>query len=162
MPVRGGEEKTQVLGRSVFLLLAGLVILLDQVTKALALTFLVPGESQPIFPNIFHLTLVENQGIAFGLFQGSDRILFILITVSIAVLIWIGFRSNRARLRTQAALGLILGGAVGNWVDRIRAGAVIDFLDFRIWPVFNVADMAITVGVGLFLLDLLRKQKHVA
>jgi signal peptidase II len=146
----------------VFLLLAGGVILLDQLTKALALAFLVPGETRPLLPNLFHLTLVENEGIAFGLFQGAEQFLFVLITASIFVLILIGFRSAPARIKTQAALGLILGGAVGNWVDRLRVGAVIDFLDFRIWPVFNLADTAITVGVGLFLLDLIRKPKHAA
>ena len=110
-----------------------------------------------VLPRIFHLTLVENQGIAFGFFQGGEKILLVMITLSILVLTGVGICSRPERLKTQWGIGLILGGALGNWVDRIRFGAVVDFLDFRIWPVFNLADTAISVGVGLFLLDLFRK-----
>lgn len=133
--------------------MAAFVVFLDQIGKFFAETFLVPGLSRPVLPNLFHLTLVENRGIAFGLFRGADEILFLVITFSILVLFGVGFRPETARKRTQGGIGLILGGAVGNWIDRVRVGAVIDFLDFRIWPVFNLADTAITVGVGLFLLD---------
>ena len=160
MPVRTGEEETAGLSRKFFLLLAGLVLLLDQFSKALALKFLVLGTSRPVLAPLFHLTLVENQGIAFGLFQGFDKLLFVTVTVSIGVLVYLGFRSER--WVNQWGMGLILGGAVGNWLDRVRVGAVIDFLDFRIWPVFNFADTAITLGVGLFLLDLLKGQKRVS
>lgn len=157
MSVGRGEEETPFLGRRLFLLLAGFVLLLDQLTKALARTFLTRGASRSVLPPLFHLTLVENQGIAFGLFQGGEKIILALITFSIGLLILVGFRSHPERLSTQWGIGLILGGALGNWVDRIRLGAVVDFLDFRIWPVFNLADTAISVGVGLFLLELLKK-----
>ena len=121
------------------------------------------GESLAVLPSVFHLTLIRNRGIAFGLFDGFDRILFFAISASILVLAVIGHRLWRSlpknaaqpvsgRGLERAALALILGGAVGNWIDRMRFGAVIDFLDFRIWPVFNVADSAITLGVGLYLL----------
>lgn len=153
-----GEEKTPSLARGIFLLLAGFILLADQLTKFLAQTTLIPGISRPVINNFFHLTLVENQGIAFGLFQGADKILLIIITLSIAILIAVGFRVSPLHVKTQWGIGLILGGAAGNWIDRIRFGAVIDFLDFRIWPVFNVADSAITLGVGIFLLELLTKR----
>ena len=133
------------------------MVLADQLTKVLAQTFLTPGVSLPVIGQLFHLTLVQNQGIAFGLFQGAEKVLLVIITLSIGVLVFFGFRSHRERWMTQGGIGLILGGALGNWIDRIRVGAVIDFLDFRIWPVFNLADTAITVGVGLFLLELLKK-----
>ena len=152
-----GEEKTPIKRRGIFFPLAGFVLLLDQLTKALANRFLIPGASQPVFPPVFHLTLVENQGIAFGLFQNGEKILLAVISASICVLAAVGFYSHSERMKVQWGIGLILGGAVGNWVDRIRLGAVIDFLDFRIWPVFNLADMAITIGVGLFFLDLIKK-----
>jgi len=119
----------------------------------------VSGESRPVFPGAFHLTLIQNQGIAFGLFHDSGAVLFALITVSIAVLALLGLGTAPARLLTHAGIGLILGGALGNWVDRIRVGAVIDFLDFRVWPVFNLADSAITLGVGLFLWELVFLKK---
>jgi signal peptidase II len=151
-----GEEKTPSLARGIFLLLAGFILLVDQGTKFLAQTYLLPGTSRPVVANFFHLTLVENQGIAFGLLEGADRFLLVVITLSIAVLFTVGFRVRPPHVKTQWGIGLILGGAAGNWMDRIRFGAVIDFLDFRIWPVFNVADSAITIGVGIFLLDLLR------
>jgi len=160
--IRRGEEKTQRLGRGFFLLLAGLVFLLDQFTKALALHFLIPGASQPVLPSVFHLTLVKNQGIAFGLFQGFDSLLLWAIAASIGILTFLGFRTDPARRTNTWGIGFILGGALGNWVDRIRVGAVIDFLDFRIWPVFNFADTAITVGVGLFLLELLKGRDRVS
>ena len=151
MSVRRGEEKTPSVSRIFFLLLAGFVVLLDQLTKALAETFLTPGTSHPVVAHVFHLTLVENQGIAFGLFPGADKSLLVIITLSIAILIAVGLRSAKLPWKTHVGIGLILGGALGNWIDRIRVGAVIDFLDFRVWPVFNLADSAITIGVCLYL-----------
>ncbi len=125
------------------------------------------GQSLPVLPPVFHLTLVHNRGIAFGLFDGFDRLLLIAISLSIVVLTVIGHRLWQPLPKSQAgtapgsgleraAMALILGGAAGNWIDRMRFGAVIDFLDFRVWPVFNVADSAITVGVGLYLLYFLK------
>jgi len=155
VPSGRGEEETSIASRGIFLPLAAFVVLVDQLTKALAQFFLSPGISHPVLPPIFHLTLVENRGIAFGFFQGGDKILFVVITVSILVLAVIGFRTSPERVRNHLGIGLILGGALGNWVDRIRIGAVVDFLGFWIWPVFNLADTAITVGVGIFLLRFL-------
>lgn len=160
--VRRGEEKTPVLKRLSSLFLAGGVVLLDQLTKAIAETSLVPGISQPVLDPFFHLTLVRNPGIAFGLFQNVGSLLFVIITASILALGLVGVRLGNSPSMTPYGIGLILGGAVGNWIDRVRGGAVIDFLDFRIWPVFNLADTAITVGVGLFLLDFFRSRRRVS
>lgn len=157
MPVGRGEEITAVANRGIFLLLVSVVVLLDQLTKALAQTYLTWGRSYPVFPPFFYLTLVENEGIAFGLFQDFGEALFFIITLSIIGLIILSFCSNPFRIKTQVGMGCILGGAVGNWLDRLRFGAVIDFLDFRIWPVFNLADCSITIGVGIFLLGFLDK-----
>jgi signal peptidase II len=115
------------------------------------------GDSLPIIPDFFHLTLVHNRGIAFGLFGGYDQLLLLTISLSIAILAVIGHRlwkkrEGRFLTLNRIAIALIFAGAVGNWLDRLRYGAVIDFFDFRIWPVFNVADMAISVGVGLYLI----------
>ena len=82
--------------------------------------------------------------------------------LSIIILIFFGLRTAPRHWTNPWGIGLILGGALGNWVDRIRVGAVIDFLDFQIWPVFNFADTAITIGVGLFFLEMLKKQNHVS
>ena len=131
---------------------------MDQITKFWAVSFLSLGESLPLFPEVFHLTLVYNTGIAFGFFRHHQSLLFILITLSLIFLFLWGLRIHSAR-KSQASvhwgLGLILGGALGNWIDRLRLGAVIDFLDFRIWPVFNLADSAITIGVCWYMIRLL-------
>ena len=158
MPGRRGKKETpQVVRRRFFLLPAAFVFLFDQLTKILAKNFLITGTSRPVLPPAFQLTLIQNQGIAFGLFQDGEKILLLLISSSICVLFALGFFSASERLRVQWGIGLILGGALGNWLDRIRLGAVTDFLDFRIWSVFNFADTAISVGVGLFVLDMLKK-----
>ncbi len=160
-------------GLASFYALVSGIILLDQITKAVVLARFFSGESLPVIPSVFHLTLVHNRGIAFGLFGGFDRILIFTITGSIMILTVIGHRlwarskaansgaaagkrQSPMRVLDRLALALILGGAVGNWIDRIRFGAVIDFLDFRIWPVFNLADSAITIGVGLYLIHFLK------
>lgn len=109
------------------------------------------GESIPVLPDIFHFTLVYNTGIAFGLFSAHRNLLILLISLSIIVLMVLSSAMAGARLLPRLGFALILGGAIGNWIDRIRFQAVIDFLDFRIWPVFNLADSAITVGVVFYL-----------
>ena len=162
MPIGRGEKKTPIVSRGFFLLPALFVFLVDQAAKFWAVRSLDLAESRPILGNFFHLTLVENQGIAFGLFGGMERVLFIVITLSLILLILFGLCSQTLQRHSQWGIGLILGGALGNWADRIRVGAVIDFLDFRVWPVFNFADTAITLGVGLFLLDFFAGRKHVS
>ena len=107
----------------------------------------------------FYLTFVQNTGTAFGLFQGNNKALLILAFLILCALLY-GARGLSERGGFWGALGvaLVLGGAVGNLMDRIHYGQVIDFLDFRVWPVFNIADSAITVGtvsimIGLWLRD---------
>ena len=151
-----GEEETSRLVRFYILIL--LTVICDQLTKILALHYLAAQDTLPIIPNIFHLTLVHNTGIAFGFFRDHQSLLFILISISLIILfVWGKTRKNLSAI-DQVAVGLILGGAVGNWIDRLRLGAVIDFLDFRVWPVFNMADSAITVGVCLYLLSILKNK----
>ena len=162
MPIRRGEKKTPIVSRGFFFPLAVFVLLVDQLTKFWAVHSLEPAVSHPILLNFFHLTLVENEGIAFGFFPRMEKILLVAVTLSIVVLIVFGLRAHPHRWVNRWGIGLILGGALGNWVDRIRVGAVIDFLDFRIWPVFNFADTAITIGVGLFFLELVTSRKHVS
>jgi len=140
--------------------LVGLVVLLDQLTKALAVAFLSENSAVAI-PGVLHLTLVRNTGVAFGFMSDHSSLLFSVITVSLVLLFILVARSRGASLSEKWALSLILGGAIGNWIDRFRIGAVVDFLDFRIWPVFNLADTAITVGVGIYLLSILRAEKKV-
>ncbi len=136
-------------------LIWALIILgLDQATKYWVERTLHLMESIPVWENIFHLTLLHNTGGAFGLFQQQNRLL-IVITACLFILI-IKFYKLFPR-RTwwhKAAFGLLLGGAGGNFLDRLLRGYVVDFLDFQVWPVFNIADMAITGAIFLFLWQL--------
>jgi signal peptidase II len=134
------------------------VLVLDQLTKFLALQYL-QDRSIPLIPNIFHLTLVHNTGIAFGFFRQHPNILLALITCSLVFLFVWAWKKKDMPSSQRFVLALILGGAVGNWIDRVRFGAVVDFLDFRVWPVFNLADSAISVGVVLFAILMMRKAK---
>lgn len=156
MPRVRREEKTPPV---IFFSVLVFVAFLDQVTKLAALRFLPEGDTLPVIQNIFHLTLVHNKGIAFGFFREHPQLLFALITLSLVFLFVWGLRMREGTWVHRLGLALILGGAFGNWLDRLRHGAVIDFFDFRIWPVFNVADSAITIGVFLFILLMLRPSK---
>jgi signal peptidase II len=130
--------------------LAAVVLGLDQATKWWMLQRLALGESVPLLPGVFHLTLVRNPGIAFGLFARHGGLVLGLALLLLAVLV-VTVKSKPSAWPAPVpwAMGLILGGALGNLVDRVRFGAVVDFLDFRVWPVFNLADSCITVGAVL-------------
>ncbi|MBI4388534.1 MAG: signal peptidase II [Candidatus Omnitrophica bacterium] len=132
----------------------------DQLTKLAASLFLEEGASMTLVPRIFHLTLVHNQGIAFGLFNNHGSLLLVFIAASVLILLIFSFQSMMNDRYHQMVYGLIIGGAIGNLIDRFRLGYVVDFLDFRIWPVFNLADTWITVGVLLFAFSAFQKKHH--
>ena len=144
------------------LAIVGLILLADQVTKALVSNALSLGESVPVFSGWLHFTLVQNSGMAFGLLSGTDiPFKAALVTiVSLAAITAVGLYAWRTKPEekwTRYGLMLVLGGACGNILDRIRLGYVVDFVDVFYgtthWPAFNVADASICVGVGLLLLD---------
>lgn len=143
-----------------FIVLILLVVALDQASKLWVVAHFSMYETLPVVPGFFNLTYLTNTGAAFGFLAGRPsawrQVLFIV--VGVAALAAIGFLYRRLRSTSAwyvAALGLIAGGAAGNLIDRVRLGSVIDFLDVYIgtrhWPAFNLADSAITVGVGIFL-----------
>lgn len=133
------------------------VIFLDQATKFLATKFLQLNTPTPLIKNFFNLTLVHNQGAAFGMFQ-NQLFMFILISIFAILLIIVNLKNKNNSFILKLSLSLILGGALGNLVDRLRFGFVIDFLDFRVWPVFNLADSVITVAAFLLTWELLFKK----
>ena len=140
-------------------LVAGAVLLIDQLSKHLVHLKLVPGESVPIIKNVFHITLVHNTGCAFGMFRHQATILMALSILTI-VMILVFYRQLVGSGRIlRVAVGLLIGGASGNLIDRLRFGYVVDFLDFQIWPVFNLADSAVTIGVVLILWNLFHKRR---
>ena len=133
-------------------IIATSVILLDQAAKFLASKFLQLNIPATLIKNFLNLTLVHNRGAAFGLFQ-NQLLLLVLISLFVMGLILYNLKTNSFILKLS--LGLILGGAMGNLIDRLRFGFVVDFLDFRIWPVFNLADSAITLAAILLIWELL-------
>ncbi|MBR5173307.1 MAG: signal peptidase II [Phascolarctobacterium sp.] len=141
-----------------FLLVALLVIIFDQLTKYYVVSNFYLGESVPVLENIFHWTYILNPGAAFGMFEGS-RWFFVVIAIGVRVGIWyMKDEINEGGWMMQYGAALFGGGAIGNLIDRARSGLVIDFFDFRIWPVFNVADIAICVGVAMILWKVLQME----
>lgn len=146
-----------------WLVIALVVVLLDQASKILISQFLLYGQSEPV-TSYFNLVLVYNKGAAFSFLSdqpGWQRYFFTAVSVIASLFIlWMLRRHPNQRLFCWS-LALILGGAIGNLIDRVAYGHVIDFLDFHLrgwhWPAFNVADSAITVGAVLFVLDEFRR-----
>ena len=146
---------------SLLLCVAGLVVLLDQITKVWVDKTMRVYDNQSIIPGILDLHYIRNTGAAFGFLSGSHegfRVpFFILVSVvAVGIILFLFYRLEDSEVMMPVALSLVLGGAIGNLVDRIRLGEVIDFIlvhykTFR-WPAFNVADIAITVGVFLLIL----------
>lgn len=134
------------------------VVILDQFSKYIVVENMSLGESIPIIEEVFHLTYILNPGAAFGMFA-HNRLFFIAIAVIvIGIIIWARREILASPWEVKAGCGLFLGGAIGNLIDRARQGLVIDFFDFRIWPVFNIADIAICIGVGLIIWNLLKTE----
>ncbi len=145
-------------------MLAAALFLLDQGAKWLVAGSLRVGEVRPVLPGFFNLAYLHNRGAAFGLFADSDSAVVraALVGFSLAALalvlylLWRGVSSRP----TGWGLGLILGGALGNLLDRVRAGQVVDFLDFHVagyhWPAFNLADSAVVIGALLLMVEVLR------
>ena len=152
----------------VFILGAAVVIALDQITKAAITSRFLMHESYGVIDGFFNLVYVMNPGAAFGFLAGASAtfryIFFIgITTVAILAIIYYLVKSQHGSTVTVVSLTLIFGGAVGNLIDRIRFGAVVDFLDIYIntchWPAFNVADSAITVGAILMIWEMITSTK---
>ncbi len=144
-----------------FLKMSGILLgcaLIDQAGKEIVSRYLRHGESVPVLEDVFHLTLVHNPGAVFGFFGGMNTLLIFSSAVFLFLLFFYLPRMERAYPKFYLPAGLIAGGAAGNIADRLRFGYVIDFLDFRVWPVFNFADAAITIGVGLAAWRIWRKR----
>jgi len=131
-----------------------LVLLADQVSKYVVHTTMIHGASVVIIPSVLSLTCVYNSGAAFGLFAEKTGYLIVLTVILILGVI-IGYRKlPLKRPLVLYGVAFIVGGGLGNLLDRLRHGYVVDFFDLHFWPVFNLADVAIVVGAGLLFLDL--------
>ncbi|MCK4534512.1 MAG: lipoprotein signal peptidase [Syntrophobacterales bacterium] len=152
----------------VFFITLLLVVGLDQISKIYISSVMSLHASYPVIDGFFNITYVRNPGAAFGFLANATpmfRSLFLIIVSAAAIVMILYFlaKNRSAGILLTFALSLILGGAVGNLVDRIRFGNVVDFLDFYIaschWPAFNVADSAISVGAVLLIVEMLRREK---
>ncbi len=150
-------------------LVSGVVILADQLTKLAVVDALAPHGRAEVIPGLFNLVYTLNTGVSFGMFAGEPgglRILFLslMTLVALGVVIWFIRMTDYRDKMFLWALALVAGGAVGNLIDRVRLGAVIDFLDVYAgayhWPAFNVADAGITIGTALILLHLWRTRNR--
>lgn len=139
------------------------IIALDQITKRIAVMYLMPIDTFPLLKDVFHLTYVENKGAAFGILT-EHRWVFMVFSVVAIVLIIALFAKYRKNMHPLLLFGLsfTVGGGIGNMIDRSVLGYVIDFFDFRLidFAVFNVADSFICIGVGLIALDILLGKSH--
>lgn len=137
-----------------------IIFVLDQLSKRMVIDNMVPGQSFRLIDDLVSITYVQNTGAAFGLFRGFN---WILLLIGVAVLYLIYFYDHRISTRNrlyQITLGIIFGGSLGNIMDRFMRGFVVDFIDFHVWPVFNVADTAINIGVVILILSLFSKKER--
>ncbi len=144
-----------------YYVIALIVFIVDQITKWFVVKEMKIGQSIPLIEGVFHLTYHRNRGAAFGILQ-DQRWFFIVITLLVMGGIMYYLRKvGRDKPLVSYALAFILGGAVGNFLDRLLSGEVVDFLDFTLihYPIFNIADSAIVVGVALMILDTLMEMK---
>lgn len=135
--------------RSAFWGVALFVVLADQVSKAIATRAVGPGEWVPLLGGVFGIRVSTNTGAAFSLFPTGGPVLVVLTVIAIAVILYFAQHAEKMHRLMLPALALELGGAIGNLVDRLRLGHVVDFLYTRFWPTFNVADIGLTVGAVL-------------
>lgn len=156
--------------RKYYFLIAIAIVLLDQLTKALIVRNIPLNHSVPVIPGFFSLTHVLNRGAAFSMFANSSAwapnaliVFSCIVLVAIFTALWRGTQGFTA---TNLALSLIMGGAMGNLIDRLRLGSVVDFLAFRLgsyyWPDFNAADSAIVIGSLLLVVELFFSHKQPA
>ena len=123
-------------------------LLIDQFVKHLVRSNMVQGQSIPILQNIFHLTYIENPGAAFGILA-NHRLLFLLLTAVITgIMFYLYLQLNNKKSPTAFTLALVISGALGNFIDRFFRGTVTDMFDFQIWPIFNIADICICLGLA--------------
>ncbi|MBT8349747.1 MAG: signal peptidase II [Deltaproteobacteria bacterium] len=147
--------------------IAGLIVVSDQITKALILKSMPLYHSVSVIPGFFNITHIHNPGGAFGFLASQSStlrtIVFLLISsLAVGLVLWFYKQTPKTHPWLASAFAMIFGGAIGNLIDRIRFGKVVDFLDFYLgnlhWPAFNIADSAISIGITVFVIHLLFKK----
>jgi signal peptidase II len=141
-----------------FYLIAIIWLVLDQVSKYYVMNHFAIGESVSVIQNVFHLTYIINRGAAFGML--ANQRWFFLVVAFILIIVYAIYHKkvNRGPISLRIGSALLISGAIGNGIDRYVLHGVVDFFDFRIWPIFNVADIGICVGVACIIYHLLRNE----
>ncbi len=147
----------------IWLWLAPLILALDQLTKWMVASTMVESQSIPVLGDFFRLTFIHNRGAAFGIDVGSPLLHLLFSLVALGALGWMFYTAPPGARLLRCSLSMVLGGALGNIVDRMRIEKVVDFFDFGLgdlrWPVFNVADTFVTIGIFLLVLTYSRTQE---
>jgi signal peptidase II len=145
-------EEAKIIERGLAIFFVGFIFLLDRVSKLFITYQFSEGEGFVLLPGIFHITRVNNAGAAFGILKDHTSLLAVISILCVtALFLYLAARRKKVSPYLESAWLLIIGGALGNLYDRLRYGYVIDFLDFRVWPVFNFADIAICAGTFLII-----------
>ncbi|ONK23305.1 signal peptidase II [Bacillus sp. VT-16-64] len=146
-----------------YYLIALFVVVLDQITKWLIVRHMEIGESISILPNLFHITSHRNRGAAWGILEGQMWLFYIITVIVVAGIIYYMQTQVKGKPFFQISLAFILGGAIGNFIDRLFRKEVVDFLDTYIFgydfPIFNIADSALTIGVVLLMIQIFREDR---
>ena len=153
-PVFVAVNLRRIARKEIMFTLAAGFLLLDQLLKKLVTAKMNLSETIPVVRNVVHITYVQNRGAAFGLFQHQLGLFIAVAVISVAVIVYYSRVLAPGNRWVQVALGFLLAGALGNMIDRVSFGYVIDFIDLRFWPVFNLADIVINVGVGMLLVEM--------
>jgi signal peptidase II len=141
-----------------FYLIAVIWLVLDQVSKYYVMNHFAIGESVSVIQNVFHLTYIINRGAAFGMLANQRWFFLVVAFILIVVYAIYHKKVNRGPISLRIGSALLISGAIGNGIDRYVLHGVVDFFDFRIWPIFNVADIGICVGVACIIYHLLRNE----
>jgi signal peptidase II len=124
-------------------------LVLDQLLKYWIRSNMTIGQSIPVISGIFHITYIENPGAAFGILA-NHRIMFLLLTIAITgIMVYLYLSLRNKKSLAALSLGLVISGAAGNFIDRFLRGTVTDMFDFQIWPIFNIADICICIGIAI-------------
>lgn len=144
----------------IYYLIAAAAVIFDRVVKKLISSQMLVGETIPVIEDIFHITYVKNRGAAFSLMEGQWLFLIVLpIAAILAALVLIYVKRNTWSRCMELSLAFICGGGIGNLIDRISQGYVVDMFDFRVFPVFNIADIFVCAGCALLLIDVLISER---
>ncbi len=136
------------------------ILIADQFSKFIVTRLLEPNQSIQVIKGLFYISLVHNRGAAFGILKDRLPVLILVALFTVFLILRSFGKENKTGGLYNLSLSLILAGAIGNLVDRIIRGYVIDFIDFRVWPVFNIADSAITIGACILGWQLIRSPGH--